>query len=190
MAYPVTLIEQKYYTTVSATISGGRDEIDYMGDFDFSVTESIENHSYTAYTFDSHTHYWYEASDHIDSEPVYWGEISSFTKVWSLADGDETYATVDASTGELTVINLPTGGNATITLTYTISNGDSQSFTTSKTITLKPEAIQPPVISLITENEVTKLNISSAQSGLTFYYETGKSEPTTPEPTTSSTLYE
>lgn len=190
VAYPVTLIEQKYYTTVSATIGGGRDEIDYMGEFDFSVTETIENNPYVAYTFDNHTHYWYEASDHIDSEPVYWGEISSFTKTWSLADGDETYATVDASTGELTVINLPTEGNATITLTYTISNGDSQSFTTSKTITLKPEAIQPPEISLTTEGDETKLNISSAQSGLTFYYETGKSEPTTPEPTTSSTLYE
>ena len=193
--FPVTT-DQKSYTNITASM-GGVEEIDYSDDYSYTIEDFGSSVPYHIYTFDEGTHYWYDSSDH-DTAPNYddWGDISdeNLTKTWSLSgDNVNTYAEVDED-GKLTIKKLPTSGTVTITLKCTITknyNGQDLSHEVTKTITLMPEVIQAPIISLTKDGDVTKLNISSVQTHeLVFYYEMGNSEPATDDPTTESVVYD
>ena len=130
------------YKNVSSAIGGGSDVISALGTYIYNVDATTVNSlSYASFTDAGTTCYWYDDSEH-NTAPEDWGDITvaSLTKTWSLASGDEAYASVNSSTGELTINSLPST-NATITLTCTIAHG-SNSLSVSKTIELGPEFIE------------------------------------------------
>ena len=176
------------YKNVSSSISGGSNVISAFGEYNYSLGDiTVNDLSYVSFTDGETTRYWYNDSEH-NSAPDDWGdvEVSSLTKTWSLADGDDAYATVNAETGEVTVSHLPHNGSKTITLTCTISK-DTHSYTVSKTITLKPRTLQVPTISM----EGSTVTITSSDSDVDYYYTTSiYGEPYTDTPTTESTKYE
>lgn len=119
-------------TTVTASISGN-DIISSSGNYTYTGNTGTTTVNYTLFTISGNNHYWYNDEDH-DSPPApsnqSWGTV---TKTWNLS-GADGYATVNSSTGVVTVTNVPLIPQ-TITLTLTVQDG-THSLTIKKLITL------------------------------------------------------
>ena len=115
---------------LSATLNGNT-EVTSLGNYSYSYSAEISEQVYTLYEYDGTSHYWYDNADHA-AVPTDWN--NNVTATWSLSDNAASYATVDAATGELTVIKIP-AGDLTITLTCTFTDG-TRTLSLSKNITL------------------------------------------------------
>ena len=75
--------------------------------------------SYTQYTFNNSTHNWYGDQDHGTAEPLVSVSTLTPTYTWSLTANGGGKASINASTGVLTLSGAPTGN---ITVRLTVSN--------------------------------------------------------------------
>lgn len=179
IAYPVTK------ERVSNTKINGTDEITMTGDYTYTSATNYTNTSYDIYAFDGEKHYWYGDSDH-DAAPTDWDESANpLTRAWTLMGGDG-YATVNETTGVLSVTALPTTGSVSLTLKCTISSTGHDNVIVEKPVILKGKEVKAPVIRKVGNTVV----ISSSQPDVTLYYETGASEPKTETPDESSEVYD
>ena len=123
------------FTAVTASISGV-DVITSNGNYNYIGNTGTTTVNYTLFTISGTNHYWYNDRDH-NSAPSNqaWGTI---TRTWSLSHADG-YASVNSSTGEVTVTDLPTTPKK-ITLTLTVEDG-SNSVIVSKSILLSSTPI-------------------------------------------------
>ena len=135
VAYPA-IMQTADITGVMAHIHWSGEYIASTGDYPITAIVSIDAERYHSYTFNDATIYWYRDAVQ-NTVPVDWGSIteSDLTYTWNLAPADASYATVNSSTGVLTVNNLPVSGQVTITLTCTVSHS-SNSLQVSREIIL------------------------------------------------------
>ena len=126
------------YTALSTTVSGPT-IISTTGSTAYTIeTPELQSKTYATLTsthFGGTTYYAYDNGTHT-TLPVDWSntDLTALTTTWSLANADGL-ATVDASTGELTVTALP-AITTDVTLSCTVSIG-VLSQTLTKTITLE-----------------------------------------------------
>lgn len=164
--YPVTSADGTF-TSVTAVIPDDYGTINVAKTYNFTVTPTITSVAYTTYTFNETPHYWYENADHTEL-PEDWGdvELSDLTRTWSLSDGAEGYATVNPSTGVLTVSNLPAANESVvITLTCTLSYS-GHSIVISKDIILGEAMVEIHSLDEITlQNGVYRLSTDFSTTG-------------------------
>ena len=189
-------IEWKKYADVPSaaiTPSENPEEIANTGFYQYSLS-SLEE-TYEVHTTTNEVYYVYGGNEEHKAAAPAWGEASGLTMSWSLestTEGWENYASIEATTGLLSVSNLPETGTVELTLKCTITKGGlTPKDVTPKTITLKPEALSLTISTAVEETVITATIVSSASPSSTIYYTTGVTEPLTTEPTTStpSTAY-
>ncbi|MBO7046219.1 MAG: hypothetical protein J6W38_07705, partial [Prevotella sp.] len=100
-----------------------------------TVTGSQSSKAYKNYYFDATNHFWYDDALHKQKPSTSDVDLTEHVINWSLAAADLTYASIDATTGEITV-KKQDGEDHTLTLTCTATKG-SQTLTKSEGITLK-----------------------------------------------------
>ena len=189
-------VEWKQYIKVDAAEIKGKDattdpvtSIDYAGVYQYSLSGIVEK-TYEIRTISEVKKYWYKDSEEADpAEHDAAPAGANVTMTWSFEGGDD-YATVNASTGVLSVNELPTTDTNT-TLKCTIKDGETNlAVLPPVSVTLKPENIVAPTIDTTVGSEATKATITETDTRPTVYYTTGPTEYLTPKPTISSTKYE
>lgn len=116
---------------LAATLSGD-ETISTLGSYSYSYDYAFEEMTCTDYLFNSEHHYWYADEDHSD-RPTDWS--NDITASWSLSSNAAPYATVNPSTGELTVTAIP-AGDMVVTLACSFTDGVNL-HSVRKEITLK-----------------------------------------------------
>lgn len=132
--YPITLIERKNITTVSAKINENYSDFTLTGKtYTFTASPTVGDNYYREYTINGTKHYWYNNADHATLPDYSWGDISTsnLTRSWSIETN--TYATIDAQ-GVLSINSLP-DSRTPLTVTCTISYG-TKTLTASKKVYL------------------------------------------------------
>ena len=172
---PYTVTVSDIAAAVSDFSISGNATLSATGTFTYTHSNATTNAAYTLYTFNSANHY-------VNSSNVDAGTSLPETEVttgytWSLTGGG-AYASVNASTGEITVSSLP-ANDTELTLTCSVTaNGITK--TATKTITLYGTTVAEPTITRL-GNTVT---LATSSVGATIYYTTDGSEPSS-----SSTAY-
>jgi hypothetical protein len=128
-------------------ITGGVSSFNAAGSSTYGHTNAeYYDQDYTHYSFNGNNYYVNSSNVSTTTDPVTAITDASYYS-WSLSDNADGYATVNSSTGEVTVTNIPTSGNLTITLTCTASyNG--QTATATKSITLTQTGVSGGIVTL------------------------------------------
>ena len=172
-------------TNVAATITNptisGADELTATGTSDYSASgAAYRAGGYTNYYFNSTNHY-FDA----DGNSFTPANVTLGAATWSLSDN--AYATVNASTGTITVNSLPESDiELTLTITYPVTGGNpavasGTTLTASKTIILQGTIPAAPTITV----SGTTVTLSTDAAGTTTIRYTLDGT----DPTTSSTAY-
>ena len=141
----------------------------------YSHTNATFFNACTKYEFNSRTYYSTNAANSASTTQPSSEATTGYT--WSLTGGGE-YASVNASTGRITVDHLPTN-DLEMTLNCTVTSGVTTK-TVSKTILLQGTTVAAPTITR-SGNSVT---LATATTGATIYYTTDGTTPSS-----SSTVY-
>ena len=145
-----------YYTVTVDDYAQGLSDFSISGGVSsFNTTGSATyTHTNAEYTDKNYTHYNFNGDDYyVDESNVTTTTLSTTTissasnYSWSLSDNVAGYATVDSSTGEVTVSSIPTSGNLVITLTCTVTY-DGQSATATKNITLSQTGVSGGTVTI------------------------------------------
>ncbi len=180
VVYAVTI------TNVAATITNptisGADELTAAGTSDYSASgAAYRAGGYTNYYFNSTNHY-FDA----DGNSFTPANATLGSPTWSLSSNG--YATVNASTGTITVNSLPESDIVlTLTITYPVTGGNpavasGTTLTASKTITLQGTNPSAPTI---TVSGTTVTLSTDAAGSTTIRYTLDGTDPTT----TTGTVY-
>lgn len=174
--YEVTITSVATNTT--ATINGA-DVLTAIGNSNYTTSGEIYRIGYTNYYFNSTNHY-FDANGNSFTETPANANIGAAT--WSLTDN--AYATVNESTGVVTVSSLPTSDiELTLTVTYPVTAGTGTpaapsgvTLTATKTITLQGTIPSAPTITV----SGTTVTLSTDAAGTTtIRYTLDGSDPTT-----------
>ncbi len=172
-----TVTTNQYAATLSDfTISSGDAILTAAGTYSYGHTNTAYTQAYTQYSFNSLNYYSTDASQAASTtQPTSTEVTTGYT--WSLTGGG-AYASVNPSTGEITVSSLP-ANDTELTLTCSVTaNGITK--TATKTITLYGTTVAEPTITR-SGNTVT---LATSSVGATIYYTTDGSDPSS-----SSTAY-
>ena len=164
------------YPDVNIALTPQTTEISAIGTYTNTAIVST-NEAYQTMSFGGDTYYYYSGSTHNTAPTV--TVVNAPALTWSLTDND--YATIDPSTGTITVSQLPTQ-NVTMTLTCTYGS-DSESVE----ITLGPEMIEVSSLSEITDaNGRYRLTSSFSTTGTATDGISGKTIGTSSNPFTGT----
>lgn len=173
-------------TTVTSTSSGptinGADVLTATGNSTYTATGAAYRIGYTNYNFNSANHYVDANGNSFTGTPA----EATITNTWSLTDN--AYATVNSTSGVVTVTSLPEYDIAlTLTVTATATGGNpaapaGTTFTDTKTITIQGTKPSAPIIS-ISGNSATLS--TDAPGSTTIRYTLDGSNPTA----TTGTVY-
>ena len=145
-----------YYTVTIDDIAAGVSDFEITGGVSsFNAAGSATyGHTNAEYCDQAYTHYNFNGNNYyVNASNVSRTTNPSSTITtasaysWSLSDNADGYATVNSSTGEVTVTNIPTSGNLTITLTCTVTS-NNQTGTATKTITLTQTGVSGGIVTL------------------------------------------
>ena len=142
LAYEVTT-EDVAAGLSNFSVSGGG-SINATGDYTFTHTNANYAAAYTKYSFNNTTTY--VNSSNGNSSSISQSTVSS-GYTWSLSDNAAGYATIDASTGVLTVSSFPTSGNLTFNVICTVSY-DGYTATASTPVTLTITGVSGGVVTI------------------------------------------
>ena len=179
IAYQVTTTEVS--SSTAPTISGN-DVLSSTTTYNYTASGAAYQPTYINYRFNNTDHYFDANGNSITPTPATIGAAT-----WSLSDN--AYATVNESTGTVTVSSLPTSDiELTLTVTYPVTAGTGTpaapsgvTLTATKTITLQGTIPSAPTISV---SGTTVTMSTDAPGSTTIRYTLDGSNPTT-----SSTAY-
>ena len=173
-------------TTVTSTSSGptinGADVLTATGNSTYTATGASYRIGYTNYYFNSANHYVDADGNSFTGTPA----NATITNTWSLTDN--AYATVNSTSGVVTVSSLPEYDIAlTLTVTATATGGNpaapaGTTYTDTKEITIQGTKPSAPIISL-SGNSATLT--TDAAGSTTIRYTLNGTDPTT----TTGTVY-
>lgn len=173
-------------TTVTSTSSGptinGADVLTATGNSTYTATGAAYRIGYTNYNFNSANHYVDADGNSFTGTPA----NATITNTWSLTDN--AYATVNSTSGVVTVTSLPEYDiTLTLTVTATATGGNpaapaGTTYTDTKEITIQGTKPSAPIIS-VSGNSATLT--TDAAGSTTIRYTLDGSDPTT----TTGTVY-
>lgn len=173
-------------STVTSTSSGptinGADVLTATGNSTYTTTGASYRIGYTNYNFNSANHYVDADGNSFTGTPA----NATITNTWSLTDN--AYATVNSTSGVVTVTSLPEYDiTLTLTVTATATGGNpaapaGTTYTDTKEITIQGTKPSAPIIS-VSGNSATLT--TDAAGSTTIRYTLDGSDPTT----TTGTLY-
>ena len=176
VAYTVLFTYSNHDAALTNPTITGADVLTATGTSNYSVgaKSTPQYHQFDGYSGTTATsYYWYNNA--LQTAPPTESNVTSGT--WTL-EGGGTNASVNASTGQITVSSLP-ATDLTMTLTCTVtSNGITKS--ASKTVYLLASTVAAPTITRAGNN----ISLATSSVGATIYYTTDGSTPTS-----SSTAY-
>ena len=180
IAYQVTATEVS--SSTAPTISGN-DVLSSTTTYNYTALGAAYQPTYINYRFNNTDHYFDANGNSITPTPATIGAAT-----WSLSDN--AYATVNESTGTVTVSSLPTSDiELTLTVTYPVTAGTGTpaapsgvTLTASKTITLQGTIPSAPTISV---SGTTVTMSTDAPGSTTIRYTLDGTDPTT----TTGTVY-
>ena len=166
-------------TTVTSTSSGptinGADVLTATGNSTYTATGASYRIGYTNYRFNNADHYVDADGNSFTGTPA----NATFTNAWSLEDN--SYATVNSTSGVVTVSSLPEYDiHLTLTVTATATGGNpaapaGTTFTDTKEITIQGTKPSAPIISVSGNSATLSTNASGST---TFRYTLDGSNPT------------
>lgn len=145
-----------YYTVTIDDIAAGVSDFEITGGVSSfnAAGSSTYGHTNATYCDQAYTHYNFNGNNYyVNASNVSRTTNPSSTITtasaysWSLSDNADGYATVNSSTGVVTVTNIPTSGNLTITLTCTVTS-NNQTVTATKSITLTQTGVSGGIVTL------------------------------------------
>ena len=166
-------------TTVTSTSSGptinGADVLTATGNSTYTATGAAYRIGYTNYNFNSANHYVDANGNSFTGTPA----NATITNAWSLEDN--SYATVNSTSGVVTVASLPEYDiHLTLTVTATATGGNpaapaGTTFTDTKEITIQGTKPSAPIISVSGNTATLSTNASGST---TIRYTLNGTDPT------------
>lgn len=180
---PYAVTRSAVATAITDPTISGADVLTATGSSSYSALGASYRTGYTNYYFNSANHYCDANGNSFTGTPA---NATIGAATWSLSDN--AYATVNASTGEVTVNSLPESDiELTLTVTYPVTGGNpavasGTTLTASKTITLQGTIPSAPTISV---SGTTVTMSTDAPGTITIRYTLDGTDPTT----TTGTVY-